>query len=321
METNGALPMPHDLGYTIDERNEESIFIFNVAESVYKMAVWVRFGVEEGRGEDVLARDQNNHERGRRVKAAICMRSRMRLGLLVFVSAILAVLVPEQTSAAAIMPAAQRAVGTLPLLAALGVGIVIAAGAVVAFLQMTAQGKHAGETADWVQEEPLHAVDEDDDSDAVYFAEHPSVMPHSATDGQEAIEPSLQDHTVPLGQTQIVSSTPIMESARGPRLRGIGGEFAGLVFKVTDSGLSIGRDPAYCHIVFPPSANEVSRRHCTLRYEADSQLFYLEDHGSSNGTFLSDGRQLEPGKWYPLRPGERFALSGEIHWFTVQDES
>lgn len=289
------------------------------------MAVWVRFGSEEGRGENVLAHDQNNQERGQRVKAAVCHRRMVRFVLLVSAAVVMALVVPDQSAAAREMAAAQKAVGTMPLLAALGIGIVIAVGAVVAFLNMTAQGKQADDSTDWSQQEPFRSMDEAA-SDAVYFEEHAPGLSHVASDEGEAAdletnEPSLQDLTVPLAQTQVVSATPIVGTTHGPRLRGVGGEFSGLIFQVTDSGLSIGRDPAYCHIVFPASANEVSRRHCTLRYESDSQLFYLEDHGSSNGTFLSDGRQLQPGKWYPLRSGERFALSGEIHWFAVHYET
>lgn len=219
---------------------------------------------------------------------------------------------------------ARAAVGTLPLLAALGIGIVVAVGAVVAFLHMTAKGRNAGEYADWVDPgEPdagVAAYDQEQAEGRQGDAAPPFVdhgCPRSDHPHGEA--QSFTDHTIPLARKPAATSMPGAGPMHGPRLCGLGGDFSGLMFRVTGSGLMIGRDPAHCQIVFPVEAGEVSRRHCTLHYEADSGLFFLEDHGSSNGTFLADGRRMQPGKRYPLKPGERFALSGDIHWFSVRD--
>lgn len=234
-------------------------------------------------------------------------------------SAASAVLVPAAAyGAAATRPLAMNtAVGTLPLLAALGIGIVVAVGAVIAFLQMTAKGK-----------EPKRYAAEGNDPDDEH--EHDFVRneePEERRDEEWAVaehgreDREWAEYTIPL--RAVASDRESAESAAeaedGPTLCGVEGELAGSSFRMNGSGLSIGRDPALCQVVFPLHVGEVSRKHCTLQFEKETQTFTLEDHGSSNGTFLSRGDRLEPGKRYPLRSGERFALSGNTHWFEVRN--
>lgn len=188
---------------------------------------------------------------------------------------------------------ANAATGTLPLLAALAIGIAVAVGAVVAFLKVTAKGRDLRGHSDW--------------SDA-------------EEDGVDAgAGPDFREYTIPLTTVPLAGSRPETPERAEPRVCGIGGEFSGTDFPVGGAGLSIGRDPSACQIVFPMGAGEVSRRHCTLLYEEGNRIFLLEDHGSSNGTFLPDGRRLEPGKRYELRPGEWFSLSGTVHRFEVRE--
>jgi hypothetical protein len=189
---------------------------------------------------------------------------------------------------------AQAAVGPVPLLAALGIGIAAAVGAVIAFLQLTAKGRDQRTAAVWPDAEP-------------------AVVPPA----EDRDEPT--GYTIPLNRVGPLPVPPEPEDEGQPRLCGVEGVFAGSCFRLTSGGLSIGRDPSVCSIVFPLDIGEVSRRHCTLMFEEDQRLFLLEDHGSSNGTFLPGGLRLEPGKRYELRSGERFALSGTVHWFEVRE--
>lgn len=62
--------------------------------------------------------------------------------------------------------------------------------------------------------------------------------------------------------------------------------------------LTLGRDPAMCNVVFPPSTPGVSRRHCVL--EPHSGELYLMDLGSSTGTFLQSGQRLPANQWVKL---------------------
>lgn len=208
----------------------------------------------------------------------------------------------------------QVTVGTLPLLVALGIGILVAAIAVIAFLQMTTKGqpfvgqlrvKEDEETETAAEEESnwQEAADDADDSTAA---------------DSEYEEDAITDYTIPV--TRILAAAGAAEPAFGtePRLCGIVGEHAGASYRLLGRKLLIGRDAAQCAVVFPYEAGEVSRRHCTVKYDEETNRFLLEDHGSSNGTFLASGVRLVPGKAYELCDGDRFSLSGAQHIFEVK---
>jgi len=214
---------------------------------------------------------------------------------------------PAEAADRAAMPAAQG-VGTLPLLAAVGIGIAAAAVAVIAFLQMTARARKISEDNGDVFEEETAADNErgaadSGDPDAEFAA------------GLGAQAP---DYTRPLPAMPAGPEAALPAEEGSPSLWGVEGEFAGSGFRVSERWLTLGRDSSQCGLAFPYDAGEVSRRHCSLKFEAERGLFLLEDHDSSNGTFLSGGERLEPGIVYELRPGSRFSLSGTRHWFEVQ---
>lgn len=51
---------------------------------------------------------------------------------------------------------------------------------------------------------------------------------------------------------------------------------------------------------------KVSRRHARILLQ-DGQYF-LEDQGSTNGTFINRGRRLEPGHRHPLKDGDEIIV-------------
>lgn len=310
---------------------------------------------------------------------------------------------------------AQVAIGTLPLLAALAFGIVVAVLSVVAFLQMTTKDRgrrgsagHQSESGeadefsaafddwkaaeeyshsmDWttaaaaadngpeaasgeakikpaavtwneMKKEPVVATEDEMEKEFVVPVENGMEKePVVATEDEMKIEPAMAtggdmekgfasapgdevenepaavagdfggpsrfDDTARLTLPPTLLSDaacPDWETNGVPRVCGLEGTFAGTCFRLNGSGLSIGRDPAQCALVFPLSAGEVSRKHCTLRFDEDKRLFVLEDHDSSNGTFLQNGERLKSRRTYELRSGERFVLSGHHHWFEVRD--
>lgn len=188
--------------------------------------------------------------------------------------------------------ASRSEAGTLPLLAALGLGIAVAAAAVIAFLQLTSKGRN-----------PLDYPEAEDQAEDGPF---------------EPFHEAVTDYTIPLARIPGVSHPAESEADGEPMLCGVDGEFAGASFRVNGEDLLIGRDASTCQVVFPMEIGEVSRRHCTLRFDEETRTFVLEDLGSSNGTFLDGGERLQPGKRYTLRSGDRFALSGEKHRFEVR---
>jgi hypothetical protein len=220
------------------------------------------------------------------------------------------------------------AVGDAPLYVALFVGVVVAAAAVVAFLNMTGNGRRAGDVGRtaFPGGEPEQLPDlPAGDAPRAKAEEVPSAGP-PAPEGQgpnDAVpnEPETAsglERTLPLTALSVELADPSESGRPEPRLCGIAGDFLGRHFRITDRPLVLGRDPAQCGLVFRMDAAEISRKHCSLAYHPEKGLFLLQDHGSSNGTFLHDGRRLEPYIVYELRPGERFSLSGGRHWFEVR---
>jgi len=209
---------------------------------------------------------------------------------------------------------AQAGVGTLPLLAAMGIGIVVAALAVIAFLQMTTKARN-GRDAGAEAPDSAEASDAEESSASVPDNGLESAEPD---DRAADLELPLPDYTIPLPAVRPCSEAASPAEEGTPRLWGVEGEFAGSGFKVSSCWLTLGRDVSQCGLIFPYDAGEVSRKHCSLKYEEDRGLFLLEDHHSSNGTYLSGGERLEPGIVYELPPGSRFFLSGGKHGFEVQ---
>jgi hypothetical protein len=221
--------------------------------------------------------------------------------------------IPIRTFAAGSLETSESQVnvGTLPLLAAIGVGIAVAVGSVIAFLQLTTKGKELNESSTMTDEdnEPF------EDSIIHEWTDEDSTL------NSEYEDNPLTDYTIPI--TKLLAYPDRAETAGEyePRVCVIEGEHADSCYRVLDRRLSFGRDPAQCGILFPYEAGEISRMHCTLRYISESRLFTLEDHGSSNGTFLANGERLQPGIHYELRAGDRFSLSGNAHVFEVRDEN
>jgi hypothetical protein len=102
-----------------------------------------------------------------------------------------------------------------------------------------------------------------------------------------------------------------------PQLIGLSGPFAGNVLDLPEGALAIGRDPRQCQLVFPAECTEVGRQHAQVRFDAQADLFLLEDCGSRNGTFLEAGERLPPHQLHRLSPGTRFYLGDRRYRFEV----
>lgn len=100
----------------------------------------------------------------------------------------------------------------------------------------------------------------------------------------------------------------------GLRIQGVNGIFAGRRFAISGQ-VSIGRNPAGNDLVYPENTPGISGSHCIL-FVRDGQL-YLQDVGSSNGTFLAGGRRLTPNMAVPLNVGDRFFLATERESFVI----
>lgn len=102
------------------------------------------------------------------------------------------------------------------------------------------------------------------------------------------------------------------------RARTIGrtGKYRGATFPVQEK-LVFGRDPAVCNVVFDANSLNISSKHCTLKFLPEGNVFLLEDHQSSNGTFTKDGR-VRAGKGTVMSSGDFFYITSRENQFVVK---
>lgn len=100
----------------------------------------------------------------------------------------------------------------------------------------------------------------------------------------------------------------------GLRFQGVSGVFAGKRFAIT-AQVKIGRDPAKNDFVYPAGTEGISGVHCILVCQ-DGQL-YLQDLGSTYGTFVNGGQRLAANQAVQLQPGDKFSLGSEKECFVI----
>lgn len=99
--------------------------------------------------------------------------------------------------------------------------------------------------------------------------------------------------------------SPGMAAAGVARLVGRTGVFAETSIVVPPGGLLLGREAAPEGRVVFAADSDVSRRHCTISYDAASRRFTVTDLGSSNGTFiLPEERKLLPHQPMACKAGQ-----------------
>ena len=121
------------------------------------------------------------------------------------------------------------------------------------------------------------------------------------------------------------SRNPVPSGAAGSSsahaiLRGMTGSYAGQSFDLLKGKVTIGRDPAFCNIVYEKSTPGISSRHCQISYNPGEGCFVLTDLGSSYGTFLGNGKKLAPNVPEKLYAGDTFFLCDPANRFLVAKE-
>ena len=101
---------------------------------------------------------------------------------------------------------------------------------------------------------------------------------------------------------------------------GVRGPYAGAVIALDGETVFFGRDPQRCQLVFDPESKEISRVHCSVRFDEARGCFTLENY-SRNGTFLMNGARLNDGDAADLYSGDRFYLVEESCLFEVREDA
>ncbi len=120
----------------------------------------------------------------------------------------------------------------------------------------------------------------------------------------------------PVPQSEPMPRTPVNSDDSGFRVQGTSGALNGKRVYISKSQpLVIGRDRDSCNMALPESTPGVSRQHCALSVK-DGKL-YIEDLGSSHGTFIAPGRKLAAKEPIELHAGDTFYIGSPKESFVI----
>lgn len=85
------------------------------------------------------------------------------------------------------------------------------------------------------------------------------------------------------------------------------GEFKGAEIEVTNrEEVILGRDPSVCHLVF--TNTKISRKHCGVRYNPDSNTYFVKNY-SLNGTTFASGQPVSSDVFVEVMPGSMIQMA------------
>lgn len=105
------------------------------------------------------------------------------------------------------------------------------------------------------------------------------------------------------GRTVALQQNVQGRGTRPAQITGVAGKYAGAAFDVSNGEeVVFGRSAAEANVVFDQFETDISRRHCTVRYDAMSDQFVVTDY-STNGTYTESGSMLPPKQPVSLERG------------------
>lgn len=117
-----------------------------------------------------------------------------------------------------------------------------------------------------------------------------------------------------------VSAPPATDKTKTAYVRSLSMQHNGMRTKIGADRILIGRNRADCAIAFKEGTPGVSGKHCSVSYDSASSDFIITDLRSSYGTFLQNGKKLEPGTPHHLRAGDRFYLGDSENLLVLELE-
>lgn len=111
------------------------------------------------------------------------------------------------------------------------------------------------------------------------------------------------------------AAVPAM-AAGAVSVRGVSGVFAGRSFGLGAEGRILFGREAGAAVCFPKETRGISGRHCEIKIKEGVPV--LIDRESTYGTFLADGKKLEPNMPYRIYNGMEFYLAAKENRFAIK---
>lgn len=196
------------------------------------------------------------------------------------------------------------------MISLLVIGIITLAGGIVLFVIPSGKKAPAAGAAAGVNPQP-----------------QPGVNPYAAAQQRPVVQGYPQQNAAqPAGaavaqaQPAVQNQVPQAQPQGKPILKCIKGQFVGKAFDLSRGSVLLGRDPAFCNLVFNKETPGISGKHCKLSYDAAGGSFILTDLGSTFGTYTESGKKLTPNEPERLSAGAVFYLADENVKFQVIKE-
>lgn len=114
----------------------------------------------------------------------------------------------------------------------------------------------------------------------------------------------------------IVDGEPPVDGNTG-MINFFGGSCAGYQIPIPQGvEIFIGKDPAQCQVVIGKEYGKVSRKHCGVMYDAESNVYLVTDY-SSNGTYIVGGPRLQSNQISYLQAGTTLNLAKTDNTFQL----
>lgn len=114
-----------------------------------------------------------------------------------------------------------------------------------------------------------------------------------------------------------VAPIPPVQGGLNGQISALDGMYKGSVFTIADNEeVTFGRDSSECQIIFDQYSTDVSRKHCSVRYNAAAGNYTVIDY-SKNGTFTLDGRRLQPNVHTTLSRGSIICIGSKKNTFRL----
>lgn len=117
--------------------------------------------------------------------------------------------------------------------------------------------------------------------------------------------------------TNVPVKKPTRDSVNTGGITGLTGMYANQDIQIAPGEeIVIGRDSNVSNVIISQNAEKVSRKHCSIQFDAETNSYRVVDH-SSNGTFIDGGNRLVAGIPTSLSRGTVLALGNRENRFKL----